>query len=112
MSVTTSVIGTPDYMSPEQLVGQKLDARTDIYSAGVMLYELLTGSLPFDDSDRATAVTSRLHRDPLPPSRYNAKLPAAVDEFILRLLARNREERCQEARSAATELRNILRSLR
>jgi CheY-like chemotaxis protein len=111
-TVTTSVIGTPDYMSPEQLVGQKLDARTDIYSAGVMLYELLTGTLPFDDSDRTTAVTSRLHRDPLPPSRYNAKIPAAVDEFILRLLARNRDERWQEARSAATELRNILRSLR
>src|SRR5712691_10419934 len=111
-TVTTSVIGTPDYMSPEQLLGQKLDRRTDLYSAGIMVYELLTGTLPFDDSDRATAVTSRLHRDPLPPSRYNTKIPAAVDEFILRLLARNRDERWQEARSAATELRNILRSLR
>src|SRR5437660_4588204 len=70
-TVTTSVIGTPDYMSPEQLVGQKLDARTDIYSAGVMLFELLTATLPFEDNDPTARITARLQRDPLPPSRYN-----------------------------------------
>ena len=110
-TVTTSVIGTPDYMSPEQLLGQRLDWRTDIYSAGVMLFELLTATLPFEDNDRTARITARLQRDPLPPSRYNAKVPKEVDDFVLRLLARTREER-PDARTASTQLRDVLRSLR
>jgi CheY-like chemotaxis protein len=110
-TLTTSVIGTPDYMSPEQLLGQRLDWRTDIYSAGVMLFELMTATLPFEGSDRTARITARLQRDPLPPSRYNAKLPKEVDNFVLRLLARTREER-PDARTASAELRDILRSLR
>jgi CheY-like chemotaxis protein len=110
-TVTTSVIGTPDYMSPEQLLGQRLDWRTDIYSAGVMLFELLTATPPFQDNDPTARITARLQRDPLPPSRYSAKVPKEVDEFILRLLARTREER-PDARAASTKLRDILRSLR
>src|SRR5207237_1080277 len=64
---TQSIIGTPVYMSPEQLLGQKLDQRTDIYSAGIMVYQLLTGELPFISSDKAEQITMRLHREADPP---------------------------------------------
>ncbi len=110
-TMTQSIIGTPDYMSPEQLLGQKLDARTDIYSAGIMLYELLTGAMPFEGKDTTERVTARLHRDPDPPSRRAPRIPKQVDEFLLRLLARSRDERWADARSAANELRNLLRTL-
>jgi CheY-like chemotaxis protein len=111
-TMTQSIIGTPDYMSPEQLLGQKLDARTDIYSAGIMLYELLTGSLPFEGKDTTERVTARLSRTPDPPSKIAARIPHEVDTFILRLLARNRDERLSDARSAATELRTLIMTIR
>jgi CheY-like chemotaxis protein len=110
-TMTHSIIGTPDYMSPEQLVGQKLDSRTDIYSAGIMLYELLTGSLPFEGKDATARVTSRLDRTPDAPSKLAPRVPHEIDSFILRLLARNREDRWPDARSAATELRNLIKTI-
>jgi serine/threonine-protein kinase len=110
-TVTQSIIGTPDYMSPEQLLGQKLDARTDIYSAGIMLYELLTGDLPFLGKDTTERITARLHRDPDPPSRRMERIPKQIDQFLLLLLARSRDERCPSARSAATELRSLIQTL-
>jgi serine/threonine-protein kinase len=106
-TATQSIIGTPVYMSPEQLLGQKLDQRTDIYSAGVMLYELLTGQLPFQSSDRAEMVTARLHREPEAPSTRNAKVPAELDRFVLRLLARTRDQRLPDAHTAVSELRSM-----
>ncbi|HMC23309.1 MAG TPA: protein kinase [Thermoanaerobaculia bacterium] len=111
-TMTQSIIGTPDYMSPEQLLGQKVDARTDIYSAGVMLYELLTGSLPFEGKEATERITSRLNRTPDAPSKYAPRIPHEVDAFILRLLARNRDERWADARSAAAELRNLIKTIR
>jgi len=111
-TMTQSIIGTPDYMSPEQLLGQKLDARTDLYSAGTMLYELLTGSMPFEGDDMTTRITARLNRDPDPPSRRLPKIPSEVDQFILRLIARHRDQRWADARSAAAEARNLMRVVR
>ncbi len=111
-TVTHSIIGTPDYMSPEQLLGQKVDAKTDIYSAGVMLYELLTGALPFEGKDATERITARLNRTPDPPSKHAPRIPHEVDAFILRLLARNREERLADARSAAAELQNLIKTIR
>ena len=110
--MTQTVIGTPDYMSPEQLLGQKVDARTDIYSAGVMLYELLTGALPFEGKDSTERITARLDRAPDAPSKRAPRISHEVDGFILRLLARNRDERWPDARSAATELRNLIKTIR
>jgi len=111
-TMTRSIIGTPDYMSPEQLLGQKLDARTDIYSAGVMLYELLTGGLPFEDRDATERVAARLERTPDPPSKRVPKIPKEIDDFVLLLLARNREARWADAASAATELRSLIKAIR
>lgn len=109
---TQSIIGTPDYMSPEQLLGQKLDARTDIYSAGVMLYELLTGALPFEGKDTTERIAARLTSPPAAPSKRAPRIHADIDAFVLRLLARNREERWPDARSAAEELRNLIKNIR
>jgi DNA-binding response OmpR family regulator len=106
-TVTQSIIGTPVYMSPEQLLGQKLDARTDLYSAGVMLYQLLTAELPFHTTDRAETVTMRLHRDPDPPSRRNPQIPPQLDAFVLKLMARSRDQRWPDARTAAEALRKM-----
>ena len=111
-TMTQSIIGTPDYMSPEQLLGQKLDARTDIYSAGTMLYEMLTGTMPFEGSDMTERITSRLNRDPDPPSRRVPKIPGELDQFILRLIARHRDQRWADARSAAAEARSLMRVVR
>ncbi|HEV8657995.1 MAG TPA: protein kinase [Thermoanaerobaculia bacterium] len=107
---TQSIIGTPAYMSPEQLLGQKLDPRTDIYSAGIMLYQLLTGELPFISNDRAEAVTMRLHREADRPSQKNPKVPPELDQFVMKLLARSRDQRMADAHAAADELR-AMRSL-
>jgi eukaryotic-like serine/threonine-protein kinase len=111
-TMTQSIIGTPDYMSPEQLMGQKLDARTDIYSAGVMLYELLTGALPFEAKDPTERFAARLNRDPEPPSKRAPRIPPEVDAFVLRLLTRSRDERWPDARGAAEELRKLLHAIR
>ena len=111
-TVTQSIIGTPDYMSPEQLLGQKIDARTDIYSAGVMLYELLTGALPFEAKDATERIAARISTNPVAPSKRAPRVPPEVDDFVLRLLGRTRDERWPDASSAATELRNLIKAIR
>jgi len=111
-TMTQTIIGTPDYMSPEQLLGQKLDPRTDLYSAGIMIYEMLTGDTPFQGDDMTSRVTSRLNRDADPPSRKVPKIPSEVDQFVLRLIARNRDQRYPDARTAAADARNLIKILR
>ncbi|HVT05531.1 MAG TPA: protein kinase [Thermoanaerobaculia bacterium] len=104
-TVTRTVTGTPDYMSPEQLLGQKLDGRTDLYSAGVMMYQLLTGELPFHGPDRTANISARVHSDPEAPSARNPKVTEDLDRFVLRLLARSRDLRYATAHDAAADLR-------
>ncbi|HEY6842653.1 MAG TPA: protein kinase, partial [Thermoanaerobaculia bacterium] len=105
-------VGTPQYMSPEQVASSKVDGRSDLYSAGVMLYELLTGALPFEGKDTTERITARLTKDPDAPSRRAPRISPDVDAFVLRLLARSRDERWPDARSAANELRNLIKSIR
>ena len=94
-------------MSPEQLTGQKLDPRTDLYSTGIVFYELLTGRLPFIAQDTTEAITARLYRDPEPPARFAPTIPAALDRFVMRLLARVRDQRFASTREAIEELRQL-----
>ncbi|HEV8629021.1 MAG TPA: protein kinase [Thermoanaerobaculia bacterium] len=98
------VAGTYEYMSPEQVAGEALDARTDLYSAGLVFYELLTGEAAFRGSDRAVVARLRLTRDPAPPSELNPKVGKPIDGFVRRLLAREREERHGSASEALAEL--------
>ncbi|MFQ5789009.1 MAG: protein kinase [Acidobacteriota bacterium] len=108
-TTTSSILGTPEYMSPEQLMGQPLDARTDLYSAGILLYELLAGQLPFQAEDRLAAARMRLGTEPAPPSSKNPKVPPEVDGLVVRLLKRNRDERYATAKAAMEELKKIRR---
>jgi CheY-like chemotaxis protein len=98
------VPGTFEYMSPEQVTGEALDPRTDLYSAGLVLWELLAGEAAFRGTDRLAVAQMRLTRDPRPPSAVNPRVPPAVDAFVLALLAREREDRPASARDALTAL--------
>ena len=85
------MVGTAKYLAPEQVRGEPVDPRTDIYSLGVVLYEMLCGRAPFvADTDAATAL-ARLHRDPLRPRQVRASVPRALEEVVGRAMAREPE---------------------
>ncbi len=89
-------MGTPSYMSPEQIQGLPVDGRSDLFSAGVILYQFLTGERPFGGSS-TTTMQKVLKQDPLPPSTLNVTLPEAVDAVVRKALAKRPEERYQSA---------------
>jgi serine/threonine protein kinase len=105
---TGAMAGTPSYMSPEQGQGKKVDSRSDIYSLGVMLYELVTGSIPYD-ADTPIAVVMKHINEPLPlPTRLNPNLPVAVEQVILKAMAKQPEDRYQTAYELAQALREAV----
>ena len=109
-TATGSLVGTPAYMAPEQGLGQPGDARTDIYSLGVMLYQLVTGRLPYE-SDTPMAVVFKHINDPLPlPSTINLELPPGIEKVILKALAKDPNERYQTAREMVDHLNNLDRA--
>jgi len=73
------IIGTPEYLSPEQGQGKEIDTRTDIYSLGIILYEMLTGNLPFKATTAAAMIMSHIHKNPSPMSKYKEGLPPALE---------------------------------
>ncbi|HTH63081.1 MAG TPA: protein kinase [Gemmatimonadales bacterium] len=91
------VIGTPAYMPPEQLMGEPVDARSDLYAAGVVLYECLTGQLPFQAGSVISLVAKLLKEEPRPPHDVNQEIPPALSALVLRLLAKRPEDRVQTA---------------
>ena len=99
------VLGTPSYMAPEQALGQKVDARTDLYALGVLLYELTTGRVPFAGSDALTVLSQHVHAPPVPPRVLRPDLPRALELLILRLLEKNPDARFQSAAEVAAALR-------
>ncbi len=98
------VLGTPSYMSPEQFMGQTVDGRSDIFSAGVILYQLLTGEKPFTGS-LTTIMHKVLQEQPLPPSKLNVQVPRAFDAVIGKALAKRPDERYQTAREFLDAIR-------
>jgi serine/threonine-protein kinase len=90
-----SVLGTPSYMSPEQISGQVVDGRADLFSAGVILYQLLTGERPFQGTSLATIMHKLLKEEPTPPSVINVHVPPAFDAVITKALAKRPEGRYQ-----------------
>jgi serine/threonine-protein kinase len=98
------VLGTPSYMSPEQFMGQTVDGRSDLFSAGVILYQLLTGEKPFTGSV-TTIMHKVLQEEPLPPSKLNVQVPRAFDAVIRKVLAKRPDERYQTAREFLDAIR-------
>lgn len=98
---TGTLIGTPHYMSPEQVMGKTADERSDLYALGLMLYEMATGVLPFDEADTPIGIAmARLHRTPSDPREHVAGLPSDLADLILRCLAREPDARPQSALDA------------
>jgi HAMP domain-containing protein len=91
------VIGTPEYMAPEQLLGDELDVRADIYSAGVVLYECLTGKLPFDAPTPIVLISRILEESPAPPHTLHSDIPVAVSALVMRAMSRERDARPRTA---------------
>jgi eukaryotic-like serine/threonine-protein kinase len=104
-----TVMGTLSYMSPEQVRAKPLDARTDLFSFGVVLYEMATGVLPFRGESSGVIFDQILNRVPIPPLRMNSSLPPRLDDIIHRALEKDRELRYQSAREMRAELLRLKR---
>lgn len=102
----TPAMGTPDYMAPEQVRGRRGDARTDIYSLGAILYEMLTGSVPFEGANPFIIMNSRISGDPVAPRKRNDNISPQVEEIVLHAMARPPQDRYPSALAMKQELDN------
>jgi len=102
---TGMVLGSPKYMSPEQVMGKALDQRSDIFSLGVMLYEMLTGQAPFNGENVNAIMYQTLNAVPAPPSALNPAVPEMANFIVAKALAKKLEDRYQNARDFAVDLR-------
>src|SRR5581483_6438407 len=109
---TGQVVGTISYMSPEQISAKLVDRRTDIFSAGVMLYELLTYTLPFDAPDTASTLLKIVNEDPPPLSSRLENAPPELEEVLQKALAKDRDERYQTAEDFAFDLGRVQEKLK
>jgi len=105
------ILGTPNYMSPEQATGrtEAIDARTDIYSAGTVLYELITGQIPFSGTGVESLIHQVLHTEPVPPRRLDPSVPVDLETICLKAMAKDPSRRYPTALAFAEDLRSHLR---
>lgn len=106
---TGTVMGTASYLSPEQALAQPVDARSDVYSAGIVLYEMLTGDVPFKADTAVATAYKHVKEEAAPPSRLNRDMPPELDAVVLKALAKNPENRYQSAHEMRQDLMRLLR---
>jgi serine/threonine protein kinase/Tfp pilus assembly protein PilF len=111
VTVAGMVVGTVSYMAPEQALGRGVDHRTDLFSLGVVLYELATGRIPFAGASPTEIIDRILHEVPAAPSRYTPSLPGAFDAVVARALEKSPTFRYQSARDMHHDLREVSREL-
>ena len=104
---TSSVIGTPTYLSPEQAQGQPVDARSDLYSLGCVLYELLAGRPPFTGDTPVAIAYKQVNETPVPPSAHNPDVPPRLDAVVMKCLAKNPANRYQTAEELSADLERV-----
>ncbi len=104
MTTTGSILGTPDYMSPEQVSGESTDAQSDLFSFGVILYEMLTGAVPYEADTAVAKVMMRLTQKPRPPRELNPTIPKYLEKVVLKCLDTDRELRYKNAAEVLEDL--------
>ena len=110
-TMTGLILGSPRYMSPEQVIGKTIDARSDIFSLGVVLYEALTGVAPFDGDNVNAIMYATVNTSPPPPSQHNRSVPAMLDLIVAKAMAKLLEDRYQSVKEFADDLREVRRQL-
>jgi hypothetical protein len=108
LTTTGEFFGTPAYMSPEQAKGDPVDPRTDLFSLGCVLHQLLTGKKPFDGATLPAILMRVMQGTPAPPSRVQPGLPAGLDQVVARTLAKDRDARYADGKSMAEDLEDLL----
>ena len=106
-----TTVGTIAYMSPEQARGEPLDARSDLFSLGSVLYQMVTGALPFPGSTSAVIFGNILHSAPVPPVELNSRVPSEMEHILIKLLEKDRDLRYQIAAEVRTDLKRLQREL-
>src|ERR1700722_5255202 len=110
VTVAGTVVGTVQYMSPEQIQGKEADGRSDIFAFGAMLYEMLTGKRPFEGKSQLSVASAILEKDPEPISAVNPVTPASLEYLVSTCLTKDREERIQTAHDVRLQLKGISQS--
>lgn len=104
MTMTNKAIGSVHYISPEQARGESTDAKSDLYSLGVMMYEMLTGKLPFDADNAVSVAIMQLQSDPEPPRKLNPKIPVGLEEIIIKTMQKEPKKRYRSAAEMYNDL--------
>jgi eukaryotic-like serine/threonine-protein kinase len=112
MTLTGSIMGTAQYLSPEQAQGQTVSETSDLYAVGIVLYELLTGAVPFDGETAVTIALKQVSAEPPPPSRLNAAVTPELDAVVARALAKSPQQRFANAAEFIAELERVREGIR